>query len=230
MNSRRCSLICVSIAEPTVERCLEALQGLDFAEVRIDGMDVTVDDVKRIFSKPSKLVATFMSPGSGVKTDKTVDDDTRKGLLMAAIEAGARYVDVEVQADEAYKRDIIQKARMHGCKVIISFHDFQATPEKGKLEEITALCFKEGADIAKIACKVSTVKDNIRLLGLLDKDEYHGRTVVIGMGKKGRITRITAPLLGSPFTFASHLKGKETAAGQIEKNILREMIGLLRDE
>jgi 3-dehydroquinate dehydratase-1 len=50
------------------------------------------------------------------------------------------------------------------------------------------------------------------------------------MGKKGRITRITAPLLGSPFTFASHSKGKETAAGQIEKNILREMIGLLRDE
>jgi 3-dehydroquinate dehydratase I len=223
-------LICVSVAEPTVERCLEALQGLDFAEVRIDCMDVTVDDVKRIFSKPSKLVATFMSADSGLKTHKTVDDDTRKRLLIAAIEAGARYVDVEVQADEAYKRDIIQKARMHGCKVIISFHDFQATPEKGKLDEITALCFKEGADVAKIACKVSTVKDNIRLLGLLDKDEYHGRTVVIGMGKKGRITRITAPLLGSPFTFASVLKGKETAAGQIEKDILREMIGLLRDE
>jgi 3-dehydroquinate dehydratase-1 len=222
-------LICVSIAEPTVERCLETLQGLDFAEVRIDGMDVTIDDVKRIFSRPVKLVATYM-PGPGAKTDKIVDDDARKELLMAAIEAGARYVDVDVQADEVYKRDIIQKAKMHGCKVIISFHDFQATPEKRKLEEIAALCFKEGADIAKIACKVNTVKDNIRLLGLLDKEEYHGRTVVIGMGKKGRITRITAPLLGSPFTFASIVKGKETAAGQIEKNILREMMGLLRDE
>ena len=223
-------MICVSVAEQTVAGCLEALRGLDFAEVRIDAMDVTVDDVKLIFSRPSKLVATYMSAGPGAKTDKTVDDDTRKELLMAAIEAGARYVDVEVQADEAYKRDIIQKARIYGCKVIISFHDFQATPEKGKLEETTALCFKEGADIAKIACKVNTVKDNIRLLGLLDKEEYHGRTVVIGMGKKGRITRITAPLLGSPFTFASIVKGKETAAGQIEKNILREMMGLLRDE
>jgi 3-dehydroquinate dehydratase I len=223
-------LICVSIAEPTVERCLEALQGLDFAEVRIDAMDVTVDDVKQIFSRPSRLVATFMPAGFGTRTDKIVDDGTRKELLMAAIEAGARYVDVEVQADEEYKRDIMQKARMHDCKVIISFHDFQATPTKGKLEEIIALCFKEGADIAKIACKVSAVKDNIRLLGLLDKDEYHGRTVVIGMGKKGRITRITAPLLGSPFTFASHSKGKETAAGQIEKNILRDVIRLLRDE
>jgi 3-dehydroquinate dehydratase I len=223
-------VICVSIAEPTVRRCLEALQGLDFAEVRIDGMDVTVDDVKEIFSMPSRLVATFMPASSGAKTNKTVDDDTRKGLLMAAIEAGARYVDVEVQAEEAYKRDIIQKARTHGCKVIISFHDFQATPAKRKLEEITALCFKEGADIAKIACKVNAVKDNIRLLGLLDKDEYHGRTVVIGMGKEGRITRITAPLLGSPFTFASHSKGRETAAGQIEKNVLKEIMGLLRDE
>src|SRR5512137_1920922 len=103
MNFRRCSLICVSVAEPTVERCLEALQGLDFAEVRIDGMDVTVDDVKRIFSRPSKLVATFMSPGPGARNDKTVDDDTRKGLLIAAMEAGARYVDVEMQAEESYK-------------------------------------------------------------------------------------------------------------------------------
>ncbi len=203
MNYRRRSLICVSVAEPTVELCLEALKDLDFAEVRIDGMDVTVDDVKLIFSKPSKLVATFMPPGAGGKTDKVVDDNTRKGLLMAAIEAGARYVDVEVQADEAYKRDIIEKARIHGCKVIISFHDFQATPEKGILEEITALCFNEGADIAKIACKVNSERDNLRLLGLLNNDDYQGRTVVIGMGNKGRITRIAAPLLGSPFTFAS---------------------------
>ena len=50
------------------------------------------------------------------------------------------------------------------------------------------------------------------------------------MGNKGRITRIAAPLLGSPFTFASLSKGKETAEGQIEKDILEQMMRLLTDE
>jgi len=230
MNFGRYFLICVSVAEPTVELCLEAMKDLAFAEVRIDAMKVTLEDMEKIFSKPSKLVATYMPPGPGAKADKAVNDDTRKGLLMAAIEAGARYVDVEVQADETYKRDIIQKARMHGCKVIISFHDFQGTPEKKKLEEIVARCFSQGADIVKIACRVNFERDNLRLLELLNKDDFQGRVVVIGMGNKGKITRVAAPLLGSPFTFAALLKGKETAEGQIEKDVLERMMRMLTDE
>ena len=50
------------------------------------------------------------------------------------------------------------------------------------------------------------------------------------MGSKGRITRIAAPLLGSPFTFASISKGKETAEGQIEKDTLERIVRLLKDE
>ena len=50
------------------------------------------------------------------------------------------------------------------------------------------------------------------------------------MGNKGRITRVAAPLLGSPFTFASLSKGKETAEGQIEKDTLEQMMRLLTDE
>jgi 3-dehydroquinate dehydratase I len=223
-------LICVSVAEPTVEGCLAILRGLDFAEIRIDAMDIAIEDLKRIFSMPLPLIATYMPASLDAMSDKTADDDRRKAFLLAAIEAGARYVDVEVQSGNAFKKEIIEKAKLNNCKVIVSFHDFNATPEKDKLEAITAQCFAEGADIAKIACRVHTERDNLRLLGLLDHDQYQGRTLVIGMGNKGRITRITAPLLGSPFTFASLSDGKETAAGQIEKNVLQEMMGLLRDE
>jgi 3-dehydroquinate dehydratase-1 len=49
------------------------------------------------------------------------------------------------------------------------------------------------------------------------------------MGEKGRVTRILAPLLGSPFTYASYEAGKETAPGQIEDKRLEEMIRLLSD-
>jgi 3-dehydroquinate dehydratase I len=222
-------LICVSVAEPTAELCLEVLKGLDFAEVRIDAMHTTIEDMERIFSKPLTLIATFMPVNTAVMTDRFVDYDTRKKFLMAAIEAGAKYVDIEIQSDSAYRKELIEKAKLNDCKVIISFHDFYSTPEKGNLEEIIDLCFNKGADIAKIACKVNSERDNLRLLGLLNNDNYQGRTIVIGMGIKGRITRVAAPLLGSPFTFASLSKGKETAEGQIEKDMLQKIMRLLKD-
>jgi 3-dehydroquinate dehydratase-1 len=68
---------------------------------------------------------------------------------------------------------------------------------------------------------VHSARDNARLLGLLDS---HSKIVVVGMGEKGRITRITAPLLGSPFAFASLSKGKETATGQIDKKTLETLL------
>ena len=222
-------MICVSVAEPTVEHCLEALHGLDFAEVRIDSMNVSIEDVRRIFSNHARLIATFMPVSSDGMSRRTADADTRRKFLIAAIESGAKYVDVEIQADGDFRKEIVERAKSKNCKVIISFHDFNATPEKEKLVEIAALCFNEGADIAKIACKVNAERDNRRLLGLLNNEDYHGRTVVIGMGNKGRITRVMAPLLGSPFTFASVLKGKETAEGQIEKDMLHKVMRLLKD-
>ncbi len=44
--------------------------------------------------------------------------------------------------------------------------------------------------------------------------------VIIGMGEKGVITRVAAPMLGAEFTFASAETGKETAPGQISKERL----------
>jgi len=223
-------LICVSVAEKTVDDCLEVLRGLDFAEVRIDAMDAAIEDMERIFSKPQTLIATFRPMINGMNPPKSLDNDMRKTFLIAAIEAGAQYVDLEIESNDTLRREIIKKAKLENCKVIISFHDFYATPEEKRLHEITALCFSKGADIAKIACKVNDRKDNLALLKLLDNTDYQGKTIVIGMGNKGRITRIAAPFLGSPFTFASPSKGKETAEGQIDKDSLEKIMRLLKNE
>ena len=48
------SMICVSLAEPTPERCLAALKGVSFAEIRLDRMRTDEDGVVRIFSRPSR--------------------------------------------------------------------------------------------------------------------------------------------------------------------------------
>jgi len=213
-------MICVSIAESTAGECLKAIAGLAFAEIRMDRIQrLTAKDVRDIFSAGINLIATCR-PGA-------FSEDERKQLLTAAIEAGAAYVDIEVDSDGLFKREIIEKARSRSCAVIISFHDYERTPESEELSGIVSRCFESGGDIAKIACMVNSERDNARLLGLLDS----GRDIiVIGMGEKGRITRIVAPLLGSPFTYAASARGRETADGQLDRETLEKYLKLLSEK
>jgi 3-dehydroquinate dehydratase I len=210
-------MICISLSEPTLACCLSALVGVPFAEIRMDRMRLSTDDVSRLFSSHKNLIATCR-PGP-------MADEERKSLLVTAIDAGAAYVDLEVDSPTGYREEILSRARQKGCKAIVSFHDHEKTPDRTELEGRLAACFQAGADIAKVACKVHTDRDNVRILALLD----HPRPVVaIGMGERGRISRVLGPLLGSPFTFASAGEGKETAEGQMDGKMLSELIEILQ--
>jgi 3-dehydroquinate dehydratase-1 len=207
------SMICVSLAEPSVAACLAALKGLDFAEIRMDMMKLTLEEIPQLFSGNRALIATCRPGGRS--------DEERKRLLMRAIASGATFVDVEIESETAYREEIVAKARSHSCRVIVSHHDYEGTPGRSELEACVSACFEAGADIAKIACMIHSDRESARLLALLDSDR---EIVVVGMGERGRITRILAPLLGSPFTYASLSQGKETADGQIDRKTLRELL------
>lgn len=203
-------MLCVSLAERTVASLLGALRGVRFAEVRLDALDdLTEDGVRAIFSRSAPLVATFRPGRRG--------GSGRLGWLALAIESGAAYVDIELGTPAAGRDRLISLARRTSCRVIVSHHDHRATPASAALETLRDRCFAAGADIAKIACLSRGLRDNARLLGLLDDPRP---TIVIGMGTRGTMTRIAAPLLGSPFTFAAPARGAGTAAGQLEARAL----------
>jgi len=213
-------MICVSIAEKTPEETLKALKDIDFAEIRIDRIEKPqIPGIKKIFSQHPRLIATCR-PG-------TISDQKRQTLLTTAISAGAAYVDIGLGTDKGIKKVILEKARSAGCKVIVSYHNFKTTPEETKLRDIIEECFVSGADIAKIACMVHSDHENIILLGLLLDSRP---LVVIGMGEKGKVTRIAAPILGSPFTYASLSSGRETAEGQLDKINLEKIFQIINVE
>ena len=215
-------MICVSIDEQYSNNYLQLLDDVVMAEIRMDKMTLAGSDIKKIFAQPAMLIATCR-PGA-------LADAKRKEYLFAAIDAGAAYVDLELDSDDSFEKEVVEKARSRGCKVIISFHDYGKTPSKEVLKDITSRCMREGADIVKIACKVNRVADSARLLGLLGQEDLKGKLVVVGMGEKGRITRVAATYMGSPFTFASLAKGRETAEGQMEKERLEKIMELIDEE
>jgi len=195
------------------------LHGQKFAEIRIDRLEKPDETMmKTIFSAHPKLIATCRPDG--------INDEMRKELLLTAINAGAAFVDVEVESADAYKKEIVGMAKEKKCTIIVSSHDHKKTPSEGELKQIVEWCFASGADIAKIACMVNSPREGARLLGLLDDGR---QIVVVGMGELGRITRIAALLLGSPFTFASLGEGKQTAPGQLEKEELAGILEMVAD-
>ncbi len=208
-------MICVSIANISFDECLTLLrkQEPEMAEIRLDQLDFTPEEVTTLFALPHIFIATHR-PGD-------IDETERRQSLIAAINAGAAYVDLEVESDPDFIERVIMAARKNCSRIIISYHNYDDTPPKDELENIVAECFKMGGQIAKIACQVNKPADAARLLSLYDAPNAENkRLVAVGMGRLGKITRAAIPLLGAPFTFASMGAGKETAPGQMDTHKL----------
>jgi 3-dehydroquinate dehydratase I len=212
-------LICVSLREPDLAAFLRALDGLkaEMAEIRLDGARLRIAEVERLFSRPIPLVAAFR-PTEGVS------EKARSAALAAAVRAGARWLDLELESVPGLGASLIPQARARGCRLIISHHDEGRTPDRSRLEDLVEACFAAGGDIAKIACRVRTRADCARILALY---EDRRPLIALGMGPLGRITRAAAPLLGAPFTYASADGGNPTADGQLEWTALSDLLAIL---
>ncbi len=211
-------MICVAISDRNPEKCLATLDQCEMAEIRLDLTEFDEDHIRKVFSHPTPTIATCRPDKKGTK------DQLRR--LKMAIEAGARYVDVEYEAEEKHRRSITDYARKHQCKIIISYHNFLKTPPAKELHHIVNECFSMGCDIAKVVTQVNTNADAANLLSLYSINKP---LVAFGMGDAGKLTRVVAPLLGAEFTFASMDNGVATAPGQIRYHTMKEIIDYLKN-
>ena len=202
-------MICVSISDPSQIASMVA-SGIRLLELRLDMLRTRPDELFSVIPKEIRTVVTCR-PGSH-------GDQERVVLLGKAIALGATYVDLELESPVEFTEPLLEAADRHGCKVIISHHDFEETPGREILENKLEQCFERGGAIAKIATQVHKREDVINLLSLYS---LPGRKVVLGMGAEGRITRVAGPYLGAEFTFASPGDGNETAPGQLDAEQLK---------
>lgn len=212
-------MVCLSIADVSADEAMNILSRVNLAELRLDRINFDKKDIKRLFSTRTKTIVTYRQ---NEKTDK----NERKDILIEAIKSGASMVDIEVENSDDFKNEIIETAKKNKSTVIISYHDFEKTPVIRELEQILNWCFESGADIAKIACQANNAEDAARILALYS---FGKPLISIGMGDAGKITRIAAPLLGAPFTYASLVKSKQTAPGQIEADKLESIIKMIQE-
>jgi 3-dehydroquinate dehydratase-1 len=209
-------MICICIAHKNYDQCRRILKREECAELRLDLLDLTKGQVKRLFMMPVKIVATC-------REGKFSDND-RMVLLETGILSGATYLDIEIEMPDRMKKSLIQLARENDCKVIISYHNFAVTPPLPELRSIIEKCREAGADIVKIACQIVNASDVVNLLSLYTLEK---NIISFGMGMDGLITRIAAPLMGAEFTYASADKDNKTGPGQVTIKEMRSFYRIL---
>lgn len=167
--------IVVTIHEPTPDRALEAIRAIparhDMVEVRFDAFGGAAADFAAFRAATAKpIIATNRGGGP-------VD-------FAAAYGAGIDFVDVELGHDPGPDRG----------RVVLSHHDFEATPD---LDALARAMRAETCAHTKIAVTPHSFADNARVLAAVAP----GMTL-IGMGGKGLYSRILAPFFGSELAFA----------------------------
>jgi 3-dehydroquinate dehydratase-1 len=209
-------MICTVIANKNYDQCRQILRHAECAELRLDLLDLTENQIKRLFSLPVKTVATCR--------EGKFSDQYRLTLLETAIITGATYVDIELEMPAEMKKLIVKMAKEKNCKIIVSYHNFNLTPPVPELRSIINSCRETGADIVKIVCQVVNAMDVANLLSLYT---FEKNIIAFGMGLDGLITRIAAPLLGAEFTYATIDKDNKTAPGQVTVKEMRTFYRIL---
>lgn len=169
-------------------------QGLDGVEVRVDALpDPPSTAQVAALSVPAILTVRRLDEG-GVKP---IGDGERLAYYLALLPAAAA-VDIEIRSARRL-RDVIEATRREGKLLIVSFHDFEATPSLAKLRGILARARGLGADIVKIATKTETPSAVARLLMLLE--EASDPLAVMGIGALGGASRLLFAKAGSVLNY-----------------------------
>ncbi len=198
--------------------CLQLASAWPLVEIRLDLVKLDPEKIETLAMQCRQWIATCR-PGNHTEHDRTV-------LLAAAIRAGATYVDIEYEAEPGYRQALMDLAKQCQCKVIISYHNFESTPDINTLNQIIRHSTVMGADCVKLAVTANSPADCARVMSLYSQ---HDRLVAFAMGEAGKITRVAAPFLGADFTFASIDEAHLTAPGQLTASQM-EVIYRILDE
>ena len=226
-------MICVPLTASSTDEALALMRRsfaeADMVELRLDGTG-EVNLAQLLDDAAGPVLVTNRSRREGGLFDGT--DEERCAPILDAIDHGAAYVDCELATAPSLVKSIIRKASAGEgkTKVILSFHDFIATPGTERLRELVDQAFDQGCHVAKIVTTATTLDDNLKILDLILWASERGRPLIaFCMGPEGRISRLAAPLFGSLLTFASLERGRESAPGQFTVQELRYMLELMRE-
>ncbi|MFW6385036.1 MAG: type I 3-dehydroquinate dehydratase [Halodesulfurarchaeum sp.] len=208
-----------------------AREHADALEFRMDFADDPVSALEE-YQGELPIIATNRPVWEGGRRTDGEDriEALREILSLEAVEA----VDVElgslkdVDAAEVSGTAVVRAAAEEDVSVIVSFHDFEATPGLSDLAEIAADVCTLG-DVGKISVTAEEPGDVLDLLRVTHEFSSAGQAIAtMSMGAPGRHSRIVAPFYGSKIGYAPIHRTEATAPGQFDLETMAALIDVMR--
>ena len=228
-------MICTTIQNKTAEQILEALEHCEMAEIRLDRCELSARDTENVFTSDVPLVATcrISEVAQNEPSLQGLTDSAREikamqiaeKRLVRAIEAGARYVDVEIEAQKQMSKRVRGAAHENGTIFIRSYHDFEGTDSFESLKAMVEKCRYHGADIVKLVTTAHSPEDVARVMALYDWARGENiELIAFCMGEAGRQSRLDCLKYGAPYTYVALSAEEAAAPGQWPADEMREAV------
>ena len=228
-------MICTTIQNKTAEQILEALEHCEMAEIRLDRCGLSARDTENVFTSDVPLVATCriseVAQNEPALQELTGQAREIKAMqiaerrLVRAVEAGARYVDVEIEAQKQMSKRVRSAAHENGTIFIRSYHDFEGTDSYEALKALVEKCRYHGADIVKLVTTAHSAEDVEKVMALYEWAHAENIDLIaFCMGEAGRQSRLDALRHGAPYTYAALSAEEAAAPGQWPADEMRKAV------
>lgn len=184
------------------EACLKKLaeEKLDLRQTGIGLLEVRLDALPHGFQMPETwplpVIATARDPREGGQNNLSLQE--RRQLLTAAL-SWAAIIDIELASAKEFS-PIISMAHKQQREVILSYHDFQTTPEAQQLHDLAAQAYAAGATLLKIATMTNSEQELEHLLEF-QQCSHPLPVAAMGMGPFGKKSRPLLATAGSALVY-----------------------------
>jgi 3-dehydroquinate dehydratase-1 len=191
-------------------------------EIRLDGAGMQDTDwtraAKAIRESGKAVILTVRLERDGGHWPDA-DEAGRLSLLEAGLQH-ASTIDIEIQS--SLMEELRDRAVAAGKPIIVSYHDFDGTPDVESLHEIVST---SRGPSQGVVCKIATMTetpDAVARLEQLLAECSDIPTAILGMGALGTETRARFPSLGSRLTYG--YLDRPAAPGQLSARELVERL------
>lgn len=207
------SKIVVCVSGQTLEECLQQVEGRDFAELRLDLIDLSNKEIEMLWSACDEWILTLREGYTHTKNWKT--------NFQFCLNLNPSYVDIDSELPETIRIESSKWVQDSSSDLIFSYHNFQETPSLKDLNELCRSLFSQGADVVKVACMALAEEDNLIMMDLFSQQK---RIIAFCMGEEGRESRVAALFFGEKITYAAPSEKDVVAPGQLSYSELSGLI------
>ncbi len=206
-------MLCTVIKGPSIKEAKKQIEQASnhcqLVELRLDYFNILdvslIQELLSLYSIP--MIFTLRKANQGGKYNGS--EKQRLSTLEQLASLNPAYLDIEHDVSSSLIESICLKYPK--IKIILSYHDFDNTPED--LKKIYEDMTQTPAYFYKIAVTAKSSVDALRLISFAKT--LNKNIIAISMGLYGEVSRILAPLIGSPINYICLEESLKIAPGQL---------------